>query len=97
MPGEVIRWLNTSPHDRQRSREIATVHEMTNLAVTQVGGINEVTRHAMYETMLTNTLRQRAEQIAPDASGSYQLIATVGAIESAKVIEDMSRRYRYGR
>jgi hypothetical protein len=97
MPGELIRWLNTSPYDRQRSRELDNLNHTTNQALTQVGGINEVTRHALYETMLTNTLRQRAEQIAPDANGSYQLITAVGAAESAKVIADMNRRYRYGR
>ena len=97
MSGEVARRLAKTPVERHHSRELDAVRHTIELAATQVGGINEVTRHAVYETMLTNTLRQRAEQIAPDAGGSYQLIAAVGAIESARVIEDMSRRFRYGR
>ncbi len=57
-----------------------------------MAGINRATKRAMYETMLTNMLWARAEQIAPDGAELYAMIAVAGAVESAEVINDINRR-----
>lgn len=93
MAGEVTRWLSgDSALERQHDRELATVEHAADVAEVRVAGINRVTKRAMYETMLTNVLRARAEQIAPDGAELYAMIAVAGAVESAKVINDLNRR-----
>lgn len=93
MAGELIRRLNgTAAVERQHDRELAAVDRAADIAEVRVAGVNRVTQRAMYETMMTNVLRARAEQIAPDGAELYAMIAVAGAVESAKVISDLNRR-----
>jgi hypothetical protein len=93
MSNEIARWFSgTDAVERQQDRELAAVEHAADLAEARVAGINRVTKRAMYETMLTNILRARAEQIAPDGAELYAMIAVAGAVESAKVINDINRR-----
>jgi hypothetical protein len=92
MAGELTHWLTTSPLERQRGRELDAVDHATELGEARVEGINRVTQRAMFETMRTHMLKQQAEQIAPDGSELYTMIAVAGAVESARVIEGMNRR-----
>jgi hypothetical protein len=92
MPGELTRWLNTSPAERQQDRALGAVDHAVELAEVRVAGINRVTQRAMFETMRTHMLKQQAEHIAPDGSELYTMIAVAGAVESARVIEGMNRR-----
>ena len=77
---------------REQRRELEQLQHSADLAEAQVAGINRVTKRAMYETTLTSVLRARAEQIAPDGAELYAMIATAGAVESARVIGDMNQR-----
>jgi hypothetical protein len=72
--------------ERRNQRELDMVDHETELAEQKVAGINRVTQRALYETMLTSELRQKAEQIAPDGAELYAMIAVAGAVESTKVI-----------
>lgn len=81
-----------APSYRHRA-ELAAVDRATDVADAQVEGINRVTQRAMHETMMTNLLRQKAEQIAPDGAELYAMIAVAGAVESARVISTMNRRW----
>jgi hypothetical protein len=76
MPNEVSRWLGGDVTvERRQNRELATVEHAADIAEARVAGINRATKRAMYETMLTNMLRARAEQIAPDGAERYAMIA----------------------
>ncbi|MEJ7744371.1 MAG: hypothetical protein WKF73_18620 [Nocardioidaceae bacterium] len=79
-------------HWRQAA-ELAAVDHTTDVADAQVEGVNRVTHRAMYETMMTSLLRQKAEQIAPDGAELYAMIAVAGAVQSARVISTMNRRW----
>lgn len=93
MPGEITRWLNgTAAVDRRHNRDLDAIERNTELAEARVQGINQVTRRAVYETMLTGLVRQKAEQLAPDSAELYALIAVAGAVASTEVVEGMSRR-----
>lgn len=92
MSTELTRWLSgTSAVDRQQERELAAVEHAADVAEARVAGVNRTTKRAMYETMLTNMMRARAEQVAPDGAELYAMIAVAGAVESTKVINDMNR------
>jgi hypothetical protein len=90
--GELIRWLNTTPAERQQDRALDAVDYAVELAEARVAGINRVTQRAMFETMRTHLLKQQAERIAPDGSELYTMIAVAGAVESVRVIEGLNRR-----
>src|SRR4051812_48492018 len=93
MPNELSRWLGgDAALERRQDRELAAVEHAADIAEARVAGINRATKRAMYETMLTNMLRARAEQIAPDGAELYAMIAVAGAMESTKVINDINRR-----
>lgn len=93
MAGELTHWLSSARSlERQHDRELAAVEHAADIAEARVAGINRATKRAMYETMLTNMLRARAEQIAPDGAELYAMIAVAGAVESTKVINDMNWR-----
>src|SRR5437899_1259207 len=93
MAGEITRWLNgDAAIAKHQDRELTAVEHVTDVSEAKVAGIARVTKRAMYETMLTNLIRARAEQIAPDGAELYAMIAVAGAVESTKVINDMNRR-----
>lgn len=97
MPGEITRYLNgTAGLERRHNRDLDAIERTTELAEARVQRVNQVTRRAIYETMLTNALRARAEQLAPDGAELYAMIAVAGAVASTEVVQSMSRR-RCGR
>lgn len=97
MPGEITRYLNgTSSLERRHGRDLDAVERTAELAEARVQAVNQVTRRAIYETMMTNAMRARAEQIAPDGAELYAMIAVAGAVASTEVVQGMSRR-RCGR
>lgn len=97
MSGEIARWLNgTGGIERRHNRDVDAIERRTELAEAQVHGINQVTRKALYETMMTNVMRAKAEQLAPDGAELYAMITVAGAVASTEVVHDLSRR-RCGR
>ena len=97
MVGEITRWLNGSAGiDRRHSRNLELIENATELAETRVSGINRVAKKALYETMLVNILRARAEQLAPDGAELYAMITVAGAVASTEVVHDLGHR-RCGR
>lgn len=97
MTGEITQWLaGGGAVERRHSRELDAIERTAELAEARVQGVNQVTRRAIYETMVTQTVRAKAEQIAPDGAELYAMIAVAGAVASTEVVQSMSRR-RYGR
>jgi hypothetical protein len=91
LSGELIRWLTTTPEERQQGRDIARIDHAANLADMQVAAIGHVTKRAMFETMQTNLLRREAERLAPDGAELYAMITVAGAVEMTNVIARMNR------
>ncbi len=93
MSNEISRFLSGARAvERQQNRELDAIEHGADMAEARVAGINRATKRAMYETLLTNVLRARAEQIAPDGAELYAMIAVAGAVESTRVINDVNRR-----
>lgn len=91
MPGELARWLSTTPADRQHRRDLNAVDRNTDLAEAQVYGLARVQSRAMFTTMQVNALRMEAERIAPEGAELYAMIAVAGAVEMTNVISRMNR------
>lgn len=89
---EITRWSGGNQLARHHARNLTTIEQAAELAEATVEGINRVTQRAMFETMRTHLLKKQAEALAPDGAELYALIAVAGAMESARVIEDLRRR-----
>jgi len=50
MPGAITRWLSSSV-ERQRSRELAAIDHLGEVAETQIENIGRATKLAMFETL----------------------------------------------
>ena len=93
MSNDLTHWLSGGRGlDRQQDRELAAVEHAADVAEAQIAGINRATQRALLETLRSHLLKQQAEHIAPDGAELYAMIAVAGAVGSAKVIDNLSRR-----
>jgi len=91
LSNSVIRWLTTTPEDRQRDREVSVVDRRGDTAQAQVDNIGRVTTHAQLRALEINRTRQVAEYLAPDGAELYAMIAVAGTIAMTEVIGRMNR------
>lgn len=94
MPGELSRYRRASAVERRHLTELVGIDQETELAEAQVEGIARVTKRALFETMQTSMLRQKAEQLAPDGAELYAMLMVAGTLEMGNVISGLSRKQR---
>ncbi|WP_163511616.1 hypothetical protein [Fodinicola acaciae] len=94
MPGELSRYRRMSAVERRQEAELLGIDHVTELAEAQVEGIARVTRRALFETLQTSMLRQKAEQLAPDGAELYAMLMVAGTMEMGNVISGLSRKQR---
>ncbi len=81
MPGEITRWLASSPAQRQHAADIAAVDREVALVIERVNAIAATGNTIMTNTLLLTLVQQEAERLAPGSAEKFALIVNTAVMQ----------------
>jgi hypothetical protein len=93
MAGELVRWLASTPAERERDLKIERVYVDTDEGMARVAGIARVSEAAMLGTLNVAMMKREASLLVPEDAAKFDLVATQAAIGMASEINRMAGRH----